>query len=193
MVPALGHPVLVTLRLRLRRWRAGDIDAFAALNADPQVMAQFPASLSRAESEFVLEQIEAGFDRDGFGIWALETLADEMFLGITGISPVPFAAAFTPAVEVGWRLRPDAWGQGYATEAAACALDYGFTRAGLEEIVSFASKTNTRSIAVMERLKMRQDTKGDFLHPLLDKASPLAPHALYRITKAQWQQAEQQP
>jgi ribosomal-protein-alanine N-acetyltransferase len=188
LVPTLGYPVPVTKRLRLRRWRDGDIEAFAALNADPQVMAQFPAPLSRAESEFVLEQIEAGFDRDGFGIWALETLADETFLGLTGICRVPFAAAFTPAVEVGWRLLPDAWGHGYATEAASASLDYGFTTAGLEEIVSFASKTNPKSIAVMERLNMRHDTEGDFAHPLVDSESPLSPHALYRITKTEWQQ-----
>jgi RimJ/RimL family protein N-acetyltransferase len=178
---------LETQRLRLRRWGADDSDTFAALNADPRVMAHFPAPLSRAESEFVLERIEAGFERDGFGIWALETLADETFLGLAGLSTVPFAAHFTPAVEVGWRLLPSAWGHGYATEAAAASLDYGFTDAGLSEIVSFASKTNQRSIAVMERLNMRCDPTEDFEHPLIDAGHPLAPHVLYRLTAEQWQ------
>jgi ribosomal-protein-alanine N-acetyltransferase len=154
-------------------------------------MAQFPAPLSRAESEFVLEQIEVGFDRDGFGIWAVETLADTTFLGLTGISPVPFAAAFTPAVEVGWRLLPAAWGHGYATEAARASLDFGFGSAGLDEIVSFASASNQRSIAVMKRLNMRHEPGQDFDHPLMEKGHPLAPHVIYRITASAW--ATQRP
>jgi ribosomal-protein-alanine N-acetyltransferase len=182
-----GAESLETERLRLRRWRADDSDAFAALNADPRVMAFFPAPLSRAESAFMLERIEAGFERDGFGIWALETRADETFLGFTGLSTVPFAAHFVPAVEVGWRLLPTAWGHGYATEAAAASLDYGFTDAGLAEIVSLASATNERSIAVMQRLSMQRDPSEDFEHPLLDAGHHLAPHVLYRLTAEQWQ------
>jgi RimJ/RimL family protein N-acetyltransferase len=150
-------------------------------------MSYFPALLSRAESDFVLARIEAGFEQDGFGIWALETLADETFLGLTGLSTVPFAAAFTPAVEVGWRLLPSAWGHGYATEAATASLDYGFSQRGLTEIVSFASKANERSVAVMKRLDMRRDRSEDFEHPLLDAGHPLAPHVLYRMTASQWQ------
>jgi RimJ/RimL family protein N-acetyltransferase len=186
LVPALGHPVLETERLRLRRWRASDTDAFAALNADPQVMAQFPAKLSRAESDYVLEQIELGFERDGFGIWAVEMLTDETFLGLAGLNLVRFAAPFTPAVEVGWRLLPEAWGHGYATEAATASLDFGFDEAGLEEIVSFASKTNGRSIAVMERLRLHRDPDGDFDHPLMPQGHALTPHALYRISATEW-------
>jgi RimJ/RimL family protein N-acetyltransferase len=150
-------------------------------------MAYFPAPLSRAESAFVMERIEAGFERDGYGIWALETRSDRTFLGLTGLSTVPFAAHFTPAVEVGWRLLPSAWGRGYATEAAAASLEYGFTQAGLGEIVSFASRTNARSVAVMARLQMHRDPGEDFDHPLIDAGHPLAPHVLYRITASEWQ------
>jgi len=150
-------------------------------------MAYFPAPLSRAESAFVMERIEAGFERDGYGIWALETRSDRTFLGLTGLSTVPFAAHFTPAVEVGWRLLPSAWGHGYATEAAAASLEYGFTQAGLGEIVSFASRTNARSVAVMARLQMHRDPGEDFDHPLIDAGHPLAPHVLYRITAEEWQ------
>jgi RimJ/RimL family protein N-acetyltransferase len=176
--------------LRLRRWRADDLDAFAALNADSRVMAQFPAPLSRAESEFVLAQIEAGFERNGFGVWALETLDEEHFLGLAGLSVVPFAADFTPAVEVGWRLLPAAWGHGYATEAALAAFAFGFGAGKLEEIVSFASTSNTRSIAVMERLAMQRDAAGDFKHPLIDADHPLAPHVLYRLSAEEWRRRE---
>jgi RimJ/RimL family protein N-acetyltransferase len=179
----VGDPVLSleTARLRLRRWRESDAEPFAALNSDPRVMEHFPALLSAAECAFVLEQIEAGFELNGFGIWALEELDGGRFVGLTGLSVVPFAAPFTPAVEVGWRLVADAWGRGYATEAAGAAIAYGFEQAGLDEIVSFTSATNLRSVAVMERLGMRRDRTGDFDHPQIDAGHPLARHVLYRL------------
>jgi ribosomal-protein-alanine N-acetyltransferase len=182
----VSGPELATERLLLRRWRDSDHDAFAALNADPQVMAQFPAPLTRAEAEFVLEQIEVGFERHGFGIWAVETTADGAFIGLAGLSVVPFEEHFTPAVEIGWRLLPAAWGHGYATEAAQEALRFGFLEARMPEIVSFASTTNSRSIAVMERLRMHRIPDGDFKHPLMDPAHPLAPHVLYHLSATEW-------
>jgi RimJ/RimL family protein N-acetyltransferase len=179
----VGDPVLnlETARLRLRRWRESDAEPFAALNSDPRVMQHFPALLSAAECAFVLEQIEAGFEANGFGIWALEELDGGRFIGLTGLSIPPFAAPFTPAVEVGWRLVADAWGHGYATEAANAALGFGFGEVGLEEIVSFTSATNLRSIAVMERLGMHRDPAGDFDHPQIDREHPLCRHVLYRL------------
>jgi ribosomal-protein-alanine N-acetyltransferase len=178
-------PELRTERLVLRRWRESDRDAFAALNSNPEVMAYFPAPLTRPESDFVFSQIEAGFERSGFGIWCVERL-DGRFLGLTGLSVVPFEEHFTPAVEIGWRMLPQAWGLGYATEAARESLRFGFEEAGLEEIVSFASRGNERSIAVMERLEMHRDARGDFKHPLLDPAHVLAPHVLYRLSAQEW-------
>jgi RimJ/RimL family protein N-acetyltransferase len=144
-------------------------------------MEQFPSPLSEAESAFVLEQIEAAFEQNGFGIWAVEARDTGAFIGLTGLSVVPFAAQFTPAVEVGWRLLPAAWGHGYATEAAAAAIWCGFREFDLQEIVSFTSSTNTRSIAVMERLEMTRDRGGDFEHPQIDPADPLCLHVLYRL------------
>jgi RimJ/RimL family protein N-acetyltransferase len=184
-------PELLTERLRLRRWREADRDAFAALNANPQVMEQFPALLTRPESDFVLEQMEAGFRVNGFGIWCVERLEDGAFLGLTGLSVVPFEERFTPAVEIGWRLLPEAWGHGYATEAARESLRYGFEEIGLDEIVSFASVGNARSIAVMERLGMTREDGGEFKHPLMDPAHRLAPHVLYRMSADAWSAREQ--
>jgi ribosomal-protein-alanine N-acetyltransferase len=179
------EPELQTERLLLRRWRESDREAFAGLNADPLVMEHFPALLSAAESDFVLEQIEAGFRANGFGIWCVER-SDGTFLGLTGLSVVPFNDHFTPAVEVGWRLLPSAWGHGYATEAAQASLSFGFEQVGLGEIVSFASVGNARSIAVMARLGMHRDPDGDFTHPLMDSTHRLAPHVLYRLSADEW-------
>ena len=96
------------------------------------------------------------------------------------MSAPTFEAHFTPCVEIGWRLAAPYWGRGYATEAARVAVAFGFTRAGLQEIVSFTVPANHRSIAVMERLGMRYD--GEFEHPKLAPGDPLRRHVLYRLS-----------
>ncbi|WP_227023385.1 GNAT family N-acetyltransferase [Actinomadura rubrobrunea] len=179
-------PELTTPRLRLRRWRDSDRPAFADLNADPQVMRYFPAALTRAESDALIDRIETHFDRHGFGLWAIEHTATGAFLGFTGLSTADFHAHFTPAVEIGWRLARHAWGRGYATEAARSALAHGFTAAGLSEIVSFTAVPNQRSQAVMRRLGMTRDPRDDFDHPALPAGHPLRRHVLYRLTARQW-------
>jgi RimJ/RimL family protein N-acetyltransferase len=103
---------LSTERLRLRRWRGEDRAPFAELNADPEVMEFFPAPLSRKESEALIERIESGFERHGFGLWALEPLGSGELVGFAGLAVPGFEAHFTPAVEVGWRLARRAWGNG---------------------------------------------------------------------------------
>ena len=86
---------------------------------------------------------------------------------------------------MGWRLHPDWWGHGYATEAAAASLRFGFDEGGLEEIVAFTTTLNTRSQAVMVRIGMVRVPDGDFDHPSLPEGSPLRRHVLYRIGASQ--------
>lgn len=177
---------LSTSRLLLRRWRREDREPFAALNSDAEVMRHFPAPLTAAESDALVAQIEAHFELHGFGLWAVEHGSSGALLGFTGLCVPSFEAAFTPAVEIGWRLRRSAWGCGYATEAALGSLEFGFGELGLDEIVSFTSFQNAPSRAVMERIGMRHDADGDFEHPLIAPDSPLAAHVLYRLTAADW-------
>lgn len=167
----------------LRRWRPDDLEPFAALNADPAVMEHFVAPLSRAESDAMVGRVEATFDERGFGLWAVEVLGGAPFIGFVGITPVRFQAPFTPAVEVGWRLARPFWGRGYATEAARAALDDGFVRVGLTEVVSFTAVANGRSRRVMERLGMTRDPADDFDHPLVPPGHPLRRHMLYRLSR----------
>ncbi len=136
---------LRTGRMRLRRWTAADRAPFRALNADPRVMEFLPAALSAEESDALAARIEASFDERGFGLWALEIPGVAPFAGFLGLSVPRFDAAFTPAVEIGWRLAADCWGCGYATEGARAALAFGFERLGLSEIVSFTVPANLRS------------------------------------------------
>ena len=173
--------MIETARLRLRRWRQGDREPFAELNADPEVMEFFPAPLSKGQSDELVGRIEAGFERDGFGLWALEVRESGAFIGFTGLAVPAFEAHFTPAVEVGWRLARDAWGHGYATEAGRAAIAFGFEEGNLAEVVSFDSVVNAASRAVMERLGMSRDPAEDFDHPALPPGDPLRPHVLYRL------------
>ncbi len=165
----------------MRRWEARDLEPFAAINADPEVMEHFPALLSRAESAALIESIEAGFEEEGFGLWALQPHGEEEIIGFTGLKSVPPEMPFSPAIEVGWRLARSHWGKGLATEAARAAVEFGFGELGLDEIVAFTTRGNRRSRAVMERLGMQRDPAGDFRHPLIDPDSPLSEHVLYRL------------
>jgi RimJ/RimL family protein N-acetyltransferase len=178
---------LGTERLLLRRWLAADRDPFAALNADRVVMEYFPAPLSRGESDALVERIEAGFERHGFGLWALQVRESGEFIGFTGLAVPPFDAHFTPAVEVGWRLARSAWDSGYATEAGRAALACGFERHGLDEIVSMTTVGNVRSRAVMERLGMTHDSDDDFDFPTIPVGNPLRPHVLYRTSSKEYE------
>jgi ribosomal-protein-alanine N-acetyltransferase len=172
---------LRTERLWLRRWRASDRAPFAALNADPVVMQYFPASLSRAESDELIDRIEAEFERDGWGLWALEERHTREFLGFTGLAHASFEAHFTPAIEIGWRLAHAAWGRGYATEAARRAATFAFETLTLDELVSFTAVGNLRSRAVMQRLGMTHDPREDFDHPRVREGHDLRRHVLYRL------------
>jgi ribosomal-protein-alanine N-acetyltransferase len=174
----LRPELLETERLKLKRWSDADRAPFAAMNADLEVMEHFPEPLTRERSDALIGRIEA----NGFGLWALELRESGEFIGFAGLAVPELEARFTPAVEVGWRLARSAWGSGYATEAGRAALDYGFERAGLAEIVSFTTAANFRSRAVMERLGMRHDSSDDFDHPNLPPGHPQRPHVLYRIT-----------
>jgi ribosomal-protein-alanine N-acetyltransferase len=175
-------PELRTERLLLRRWREQDLEPFAALNGDPQVMEHFPAMLSRAQSDELVARIERSFEVDGYGVWAVEVPGSLPFAGFVGlIAQRDPTYPFAPAVEVGWRLAREAWGRGIATEAARASLEFGFGQLGLREIVSFTTAGNERSRAVMERLGMVRDPAEDFLHPALEPGHPLAPHVLYRL------------
>lgn len=103
-----------TARLALRAWREEDRPAFAAMNADERVMEYFPATLTAEESADLLDRIRDEFSTEGFGPYAVERLSDGELLGFTGLHRVTFSGGLEGQVEILWRLRHDAWGQGYA-------------------------------------------------------------------------------
>lgn len=178
-----------TARLLLRRWRAGDRVPFAVLNADPRVVEYLPGPLKRDESDALVARADGHFDEHGFGPWAIEVPGETPFAGFVGLSMPRFTAEFTPCVEVGWRLAAEHWGRGYATEGARAALDLGFDRLGLDEIVAFTVPANVRSRRVMEKLGMTRDPADDFDHPSLAEGHPLRRHVLYRMARDAYRRA----
>lgn len=170
----------------LRPFTAVDRTPFFELNTHPLVVESLGSSPTRAESDAMVERFGSELAREGWGLWAVDVAGrgGGGFAGMVGLHRVNPALPCAPAVEVAWRLHPEHWGHGYAAEAAAAALAYGFA-AGLDEIVAFTTTVNTRSQAVMERIGMTRDLGGDFDHPSLPEASPLRRHVLYRISASQ--------
>jgi RimJ/RimL family protein N-acetyltransferase len=130
----------------------------------------------------MIDRYRAEMDTEGWGLWAVEVANGPSFIGMVGLHRVNPLVPCAPAVEVGWRLSPDLWGHGYATEAAAGALRYGFVEAELPEIVAFTTTLNARSQSVMIRIGMVRDLAGDFDHPSVPEGSPLRRHVLFRAT-----------
>lgn len=153
--------VLHTPRLQLRVLRESDRDAFAALLADPEVMADAPRPLGREEADRKFDRYVAAFLRHGFSRWAVES-AEHRFLGFVGVMPSWQPHPLGEHVEIGWRLVRRAWGRGYAAEAARAALVDVHERLGLAEVLSYTAPDNLRSQAVMARLGLQREPARDF-------------------------------
>ena len=156
------------------------------MNADPEVMRYFPAVQTLEQSNASIDAWLVHFEEHGYSNWAAERNDTGEFIGFVGLSIPKRQLPFSPCVEIGWRLKRSAWGQGFASEGARECLRFGFEALGLNELVSFTSLLNRPSIAVMERIGMR-NAREDFEHPGVPAGSPLRPHCLYRVLKQEWQ------
>jgi len=177
---------LRTRRLLLRQWKDSDYAAWAVMNADAEVRKYFPKVLNREDADGEATRIRAGIAQRGWGMWAIEVPGVHPFVGFVGLSVPAIDVAWMPAVEVGLRLARDAWGQGYATEAAAAALHFAFNELALNEVVAMSVVPNTPSHRVMDRLGMVRDPAADFDHPRVPQDWALKRHILHRITAEQF-------
>lgn len=168
-----------TPRLTLRDWKEEDIPEFARLNCNERVMEYFSKPLSYEESVEFYNLIQDEFRAYGFGPYAVERKEDHAFIGYVGLHNITFEVDFAPAVEILWRILPEFWGKGYATEAATACLEYAKKELKIEEIVSFTSLPNKRSDRVMQKIGMTR--VKEFNHPLVEPTHPLYRHILYRI------------
>jgi RimJ/RimL family protein N-acetyltransferase len=179
------HPLeLATRRTRLRDWKDSDLPAWCAMNANPEGRRHFASVQTEEEALEEAGRARALLRQRGWGFWALQIAGVTPFAGVVGLLVPGFGSHFEPAVEIGWRLAPEAWGRGYATEAAAAAAQFAFDVLEQDEIVAITVPGNTPSRRVMERLGMRHDAAGDFDHPDVPEGHPMKRHVLYRLDRA---------
>ena len=152
-------PTLETERLWLRAFREEDLDAYAAICADPEVMRYLGDGqvLSRADAWRQMALIIGHWTLRGYGLWAVEERATGVLIGRLGF----FNPEGWPGFELGWMLRRASWGQGYATEGAGRALAHAFTEMGRDHLISLIRPDNRASIRVAERLGERLERRTD--------------------------------
>lgn len=168
-----------TPRLILRDWQEEDLEPFRELNSDEEVMRYFPKTYSAEETDVFYRAIIKEFEEYNYGLYAVEIKESNEFIGFIGFHRATFEADFTPCIEIGWRLKRDAWGKGYATEGAKACLEYGFNNLNFKEVYSFTAKINKPSQNVMKKIGMHYIK--DFNHPKIDHSSKLCRHVLYVI------------
>ncbi|WP_372782117.1 GNAT family N-acetyltransferase [Phenylobacterium sp.] len=175
--------MIETERLILRRWREADQEPYVAMMLDPQVSDWLGGPFDRAEALARIARNEAALETHGYGRMAMARRADGQFVGYCGLMPTAKELPFGSAFEVGWSVAREAWGQGYAGEAARAAFADGFERLGLDEILAFTGAVNFRSQAVALKLGMRRTPEQDFDHPGLADDHPLKRHIVFVASK----------
>lgn len=176
-----------TARLALRDWRDDDWPTFWQATNTPAVM-RWLGGVAGADARAAAQARLLGYRRDhGHTFWAVERKPDGALLGFCGLKRSNQAGGPQGMMEVGWRLREDAWGQGYAKEAAAAALDLAFDRFGADAVIALTVQGNTGSWGLMLRLGMARRPDLDFASADFDPENPVI--IVHAITRADWRAA----
>jgi RimJ/RimL family protein N-acetyltransferase len=165
-----------TPRLLLRNWHDDDLAPMADINADPRVMRWIDDGSVRDLDQTAedIERWEEEWDEEGFGLFAVELLASGELIGFTGLSVPGFLPEVMPAVAISWRLGPQFWGQGYASEAAHATLEFALQDRGLDHVISISRVGDTRSENVIRKLGMVPERET--VHPVY--GYPLRVHGI---------------
>ena len=152
-------------RLGFRNWTDADLTCLSEMNADAEVMRYFPNTLTKQESAVQLNRYRQHFEDKGYTYFAVELLTTGECIGFIGLMYQDFEAAFTPAVDIGWRLKKEFWGQGYATEGAKRCLAFAKNTMKVNKIIAICTIQNINSEHVMQKIGMTK--KEVFVHPKL--------------------------
>jgi RimJ/RimL family protein N-acetyltransferase len=166
-------------RLGFRRWQETDLDAFTAINTDPEVMRFFQRPLPKADTQAMMERMERLYEEKGFCYFAVDDLESQTLIGTIGLGWKTFEADFTPTVDIGYRIGKAWWNQGFSTEGAAACLDYA-RQLQLPKVVAMASIGNLASIQVMKKIGMQHWKEFD--HPELQDSPGIQRCTLYQIS-----------
>lgn len=185
----MAEVVTETERLRLRDWEAADEERFYGIMNRPEVMEHLGGVQTPEEWNAAFMRISS-FTRDfGHTFWIVEEKTSGEMLGFCGLKRVnaPGAGELTGQHEIGWRLRPEAWGKGIAKEAAIASLDLAFSRYGAPHVIAMTIPANRSSQGLMERLGMRRREDLDFVD---ERFGPeVNPQIVYRIEAPDWPDA----
>ncbi len=176
--------IFTSKRLGFRNWKKSDLSFLFEMNSNKEVMKYFPSIQSEKQCEDFIDRMQKQFEKHKYCYFAVEKIETKKFIGFIGLSLQTYEADFNPSVDIGWRLLPDFWRNGYATEGAKRCLHYGFEVLNLHEIVSVAPEINIASITVMEKIGMKKHSS--FKHPLLQEYPTIAPCVLYTITNTEY-------
>jgi RimJ/RimL family protein N-acetyltransferase len=174
--------MIETSRLVLRPWTEADFPEFVRVTNTPAVMEYLGGVNTPEEARAGYERVQACQEKHGFCFWIVERLSDRALLGFCGLK-VGTAGSMTGKIEIGWRLREDAWGKGYARESAAASLDWAWRNLTSPRVVACTVQANTRSWGLMERLGMQRRPDMDFDHPALPPGHPFRAHIGYSIAR----------
>ena len=168
-------------RLGFRNWRTDDLNEFSKINSDIDVMQHFPSILSITETEEFILRLQNHYTSKGYNYFATEILETGELIGFIGLADQTYQTKFSPATDIGWRLKKSAWGKGYATEGAKRCLEYAFNDLNITRIISTCTINNKKSEHVMKKIGMIK--KGDFLHPKLKSFPKYENCTWYEISK----------
>jgi RimJ/RimL family protein N-acetyltransferase len=148
------------------------------INSDEKVMEFFPGVLTRQQTTEFVERMKTQFADKGFCYFAVDKLEDKKFIGFIGLSEQTYKAAFTPCIDIGWRIKSSEWNKGFATEGAKKCLDYALNELRIKEIFSVAPKINIKSEHVMRKIGLKK--QYEFKHPLLTNNERLETCVLFK-------------
>jgi RimJ/RimL family protein N-acetyltransferase len=186
----MAEIVAETERFRLRTWDDEDEFRFYDVMNTPAVMRWLGGLQPREEWSAGYQRLRA-YERDfGFTFWIVERSSDDAILGFCGLKRVNAPGAQFPGdIEIGWRLREDAWGKGYAKEAAIASLDLAFDRFGAPHVVAVTSAQNGPSQGLMIRLGMERREDLDFVDERFAADNEVNPQIVFRIDAIDWPSA----
>lgn len=166
-------------RLGFRNWKDSDIDAMTKISADPNVMRFFPKTATYEETKTFIEKMKDLFYENGYCYFAVETKSNKELIGFIGMMDQTYESEFTPATDIGWRLKQSSWGKGYATEGAMRCLKYAKENLTIQQLIATAPQVNTPSIAVMKKIGMIYHQ--NFIHPKLLNHENIKECVCYKI------------
>ncbi len=176
----MAEVVAETERLILRTWHVADRAVYLATCNTDTVTRHLNGPASETDIDAAFARIAKSQAERGFSFWAIERKSDGALLGYCGLRICDdLDRPVHGKVEIGWRLREDAWGQGYALEAAQATFDWAWANLDVDQIVSFTVPANEASWRLMERLSMIRRPDLDFAHPRFAPDHPLSAHITY--------------